>query len=136
MYVAQNITESVNLWQEVVYPPVPALKISLEQMRSAKHGEHGGACFRSAARCFSSVRSENFERKVRSEAECLTLLLHFFILLLKLFRSAGRCSRRRVNNPGGGSWEVGARQRKQESTPDRLITILLPAVALVSKIYC
>ena len=39
MYVAQNITESVNLWQEVVYPPVPTLKISLEQMRSAKHGE-------------------------------------------------------------------------------------------------
>ena len=134
--MAQNITESVNLWQEVVYPPVPALKISLEQMRSAKHGEDSGACFRSAAWYLSSVRSENFERKVRSKAECLLFLLYFFILLLKLFRSAGRCSRRRVNNPGGGSWEVGARQRKQESTPDRLITILLPAVPVVSKIYC
>ena len=78
MYVAQNITESVNLWQEVVYPPVPALKISLKQMRSAKHCEHGGACFRSAARCLSSLRSENFERKVRTKAECLPLLLYFF----------------------------------------------------------
>ena len=78
MYVAQNITESVNLWQEVVYPPVPTLKISLEQMRSAKHGEDGGACFRSAAGCLSSVRSENFEMKVRTKAECLPLLLYFF----------------------------------------------------------
>ena len=134
--MAQNIQKSVNLWQEVVYPPVPALKISLKQMRSAKHCEHGGACFRSAARCLSFVRSENFKRKLRSKAECLLFLLYFFILVLKLFRSAGRCSRRRVNNPGGGSWEVGARQRKQESTPDRLITILLPAVPVVSKIYC